>query len=72
MPSKTWQFLMVWPFLMSSYSSKSEFPDFGVLSRSATGLREGANGAATRSVQAGLVGDGEKGALFLHEEFLLL
>jgi hypothetical protein len=22
MPSKTWQFVMVWPFLMSSYSDK--------------------------------------------------
>ena len=30
MPSKTWQFLMLWPFSMSSHSAKPEHLDFGV------------------------------------------
>jgi len=60
MPSKTWQFLMVWPFLVSSHSDKPELPDFGVRRRSRRELIQG-----TR------VPLREKGDFFLHKNFLL-
>jgi hypothetical protein len=60
MPSKTWQFLMVWPFLVSSHSDRPELLDFGVRRRSRRELIQG-----TRVPLC------EKGDFLLHRNFLL-
>ena len=59
MLSKTWQFLMAWPFLMSSHSAKPEHPDPGVRRCDRREL-----------IQRTRVPLCEKGTLIMHEKLL--